>query len=336
MKILLSSHAFSPSVGGIEKVSSLVARAWTNLGHRVEILTQTSGPALWEGLCVHRCPSFSMVRRLSKEADFYFQSNLSLRTLLPAADQAAKTVILHQTYFQPWGKPPQAVGHLKWILSSAFRNLAISHAIARRLPRCWAVVGNLYDDVVFRPIPGIPRDRELVFVGRLVSDKGVDVLLQALNILGTEGNLRRPKLTVVGEGPEREPLRGLARNLGLDSQVEFVGQICGMELAGLLHRHRILVVPSVWPEPFGLVALEGAACGCFVVGSDGGGLPDAIGPCGLTFRSGCAESLALAIAQALDEPGLCRDLASRHLEGFTPAVFAKKLLAYAPLAKAKS
>jgi glycosyltransferase involved in cell wall biosynthesis len=276
------------------------------------------------------------VRRLARSADFYFQSNLSLRTLLPAADQTAKTVILHQTYFQPWGKPPQAVGHLKWFFSAAFKNLAISHAIARCLPRCNAVVGNLYDDVVFHPLPGIPRDRELVFVGRLVSDKGVDVLLRALHILGTKQNPRLPRLSIVGEGPDMETLRALARSLGLESQVEFVGQACGTELAVLMHRHRILVAPSVWPEPFGLVALEGAACGCLVVGSDGGGLPDAIGPCGMTFRSGCADSLALTIAQALDGPGLSQDSASRHLAGFTPAVFAKKLLAHAPAVVAKN
>jgi len=336
MKILLSSHAFSPSVGGIEKVSSLLARAWTNLGHHVEIITQTAGPATWEGLGVHRNPGLGTLRRLVRSADFYFQSNLSLRTLLPAADQTAKTVILHQTYFQPWGKPPQAVGHLKWIFSAAFKNLAISHAIALRLPSCSEVVGNLYDDVIFRPLPCTPRDGDLLFVGRLVSDKGVDVLLQALNMLGTKENPQRPKLSIVGEGPEMDALWALARSLGLESQVEFVGQTCGMELAGLMHRHRILVVPSVWPEPFGLVALEGAACGCFVVGSDGGGLPDAIGPCGMTFRSGCADSLSQTIAQALDGPGLSQDAANRHLADFTPAVFAKKLLAYAPVAVAKN
>jgi glycosyltransferase involved in cell wall biosynthesis len=197
-------------------------------------------------------------------------------------------------------------------------------------------VGNLYDDVVFHPLPGIPRDRELVFVGRLVSDKGVDMLLRALHILGTEKKPRRPRLTIVGEGPEMETLRALARSLGLESQVEFVGHVCGTELAGVMHRHRILVAPSVWPEPFGLVALEGVACGCFVVGSDGGGLPDAIGPCGMTFRSGCAESLARTMALALDGTGLSQDAARRHLARFTPSVFAKKLLAHASAEAAKN
>jgi glycosyltransferase involved in cell wall biosynthesis len=332
MIILLSSHAFSPSVGGIEKVSSLLAQTWTNCGHHVEILTQTEGPATWKGLTVHRRPEFGTVRRLAKSADFYFQSNLSLRTLLPAADQIAKTVILHQTYLHPWGKPPQVVGYLKWIFASAFKNLAISHAVASRLPKCCAVVGNLYDDSVFRPLAGIPRDRDLVFVGRLVSDKGVDMLLNALQIIVKKGNQMRPRLTIVGDGPEKQTLQKLARDLDLDSLVEFVGKVSGEELAGLLHRYRILVVPSVWPEPFGLVALEGAACGCIVIGSNGGGLPDAIGPCGLTFRSGSAESLALAIEQAFAGPGVSVDIARRHLEGFTTAIFAEKLLAHARMA----
>jgi glycogen synthase len=330
MQILLSSHAFSPDIGGIETVSALLARAWTGQGHSVEIITQTQGPETWEGLMVHRRPTFSDVRRLAKAADFVFQSNLSLRTLLPAFEEMRKTVILHQTHFQPWGHRPQAVGYLKRLVSLPFTNLAISNAVAKQLPRCRAVVGNLYDDATFRPLNGIVRDRDLIFVGRLVSDKGVDVLLRAMHILASESDELRPNLTIVGDGPERSGLQGLAHQLDIASQVTFAGKLAGADLVALLHRHRVLVVPSIWPEPFGLVALEGAACGCFVVGSDGGGLPDAIGPCGMTFRSGDPARLALAIVRALARASVDEVAASRHLERFTAENFAEKMLSFAP------
>ena len=71
----------------------------------------------------------------------------------------------------------------------------------------------------------------------------------------------------------------------------------GEELARLYNEHRIAVIPSRWNEPFGLVALEAAACGCAVIGSDGGGLPEAIGPCGVTFPDGDTA----ALAERLDE-----------------------------------
>ncbi len=59
---------------------------------------------------------------------------------------------------------------------------------------------------------------------------------------------------------------------------------------------------SRFDEPFGIVALEGIACGCVVVGSEGGGLPEAIGPCGRTFKNGDAQDLARVLAELLRHP----------------------------------
>ncbi len=130
---------------------------------------------------MHRRPSVGMVRQLVRRADFYFQSNLGLRTLLPACTEVRKTVILHQTYFQQWGHRPQTAGCLKWFLTAPFTNLAISQVVARQRPRCRDVVGNLYDDATFPPLHVIARDLDLVFVGQLVSDKAVDRFAASLH-----------------------------------------------------------------------------------------------------------------------------------------------------------
>jgi glycosyltransferase involved in cell wall biosynthesis len=87
----------------------------------------------------------------------------------------------------------------------------------------------------------------------------------------------------------------------------------------LLNQHRILVVPSRWPEPFGIVAVEAIACGCVVVGSVEGGLPEAIGPCGLTFPNGETEALAGVLQQLLTNPNKLAALranAAAHLAQF--------------------
>ena len=123
--------------------------------------------------------------------------------------------------------------------------------------------GNAYNHRVFRPDVSVPKDRDLVFLGRLVSDKGADVLIQALGKLAGKG--LRPRLTIAGSGPERESLAALAERLGVAPQVEFAGVVQGEGLAALLRRHAVMVVPSRWPEPFGIVALEGMACGCVPV-----------------------------------------------------------------------
>jgi glycosyltransferase involved in cell wall biosynthesis len=90
-----------------------------------------------------------------------------------------------------------------------------------------------------------------------------------------------------------------------------------------------MVVPSIWEESFGVVALEGAACGCVVLGSDGGGLPEAIGPSGTTFRRGDVSDLATRLAHLLqhsDEWKIYRAAAPGHLERHQPAKVAAHYL----------
>ncbi len=176
-------------------------------------------------------------------------------------------------------------------------------------------------------MPGVARDKDLVFLGRLVSDKGADLLLDALANLKTRG--LAPRLTIIGRGPEEPNLRRQAAELGITDQVEFAGLQTGEDLARALNAHKILVVPSRWQEPFGIVALEGIACGCVVIGSEGGGLKDAIGPCGVTFPNGDVERLADALASLLAHPERLADYrasAASHLARHKKADVARAYL----------
>ncbi|HSS47969.1 MAG TPA: glycosyltransferase family 4 protein, partial [Thermoanaerobaculia bacterium] len=105
-----------------------------------------------------------------------------------------------------------------------------------------------------------------------------------------------------GDGPEKPALESQARRLGIGERVRFLGSRHGEEIVRLLNAHRILVEPSRYDEPFGIVALEGIACGCLVIGSRGGGLKEAIGPCGLTFDNGDAAGLAEVLERVLADP----------------------------------
>ncbi|HEX8489949.1 MAG TPA: glycosyltransferase family 4 protein, partial [Chthoniobacterales bacterium] len=179
-------------------------------------------------------------------------------------------------------------------------------------------------DQVFRKLPAEARTREMIFVGRLVSDKGADLLLEALALLES-----KPRLTIAGDGPERGRLEKQMATLQLQSQVDFVGNQSSDNLAKLLNQHEIMVVPSRWKEPFGIVALEAIACGCVLVGSAEGGLPEAIGPCGVTFPNNDARGLANALAELLGDPtrrDALRRGAASHLAQFTPRHVAKRYL----------
>src|SRR2546429_9790427 len=119
----------------------------------------------------------------------------------------------------------------------------------------------------------------------------------------------------------------MAPSLDLEDQVAFAGAPPSDEVANLLHQHRIMVVPSLWEESFGVVALEGIASGCAVVGSEGGGLPEAIGLCGLTFPNGDANALAEKLAQLLTNDRLVRNLlsgAGAHLSRHHPTLVANR------------
>jgi glycosyltransferase involved in cell wall biosynthesis len=138
------------------------------------------------------------------------------------------------------------------------------------------------------------------------------------------------RLAIIGDGPEMTRLRGQAARLGIGSRVGFLGTRTGEDLVRLLNQHRVLVVPSRYDEPFGIVALEGIACGCAVVGSEGGGLKDAIGSCGRTFRNGDVADLARVLREVFEDPetpARFQRHAAEHLASHTSAGVAAEYLA---------
>jgi len=316
MKLLITSPSFLPCIGGLELATARLAEGLTARGHEVVIATETPGSELEGEPCrIVRGPSRSELLRLARWCDVFYQANVSLRFLWPLLFVRRPWVVSHHSWYR------QADGHRSWrdrlkrrLVRRAAASIAVSRAVAADLPGGTVVIENAYRDDVFRPLPEIPRSRPLVFVGRLVSDKGADLLLEALAALASGG--QKPRLSIVGDGPERPALEAQARGLGLAEDVAFLGVRTGEELARILNAHEILVVPSRYDEPFGIVALEGIACGCVVVGSAGGGLPDAIGPCGLTVPNGSVPELAAAIRRLLGDPAerrRLREAAPPHL-----------------------
>ena len=323
MKILIDSPAFLPQVGGLEINVANLAEQLARRGHEITVLTRTAGDGT-DGdspFRVVRRPGPREILRQVRWCDVFFQANVGLRGLWPLLLVRRPWVVSHHS----WYRRPD--GRIAWqdrlkrrLLPFASASIAVSRAIAEDLGSPAVVIPNPYRDGLFRLLPGIERSGDLVFLGRLVSDKGVDILLDALFRLAGEG--LHPRLTVIGEGPEAPGLREQAARLEIADRVDFFGTRTGMELVELLNRHRILVVPSRYNEPFGIVALEGIACGCVVVGSAGGGLKDAIGPCGRTFRNGDPEDLARVLGDLLRHPETWAEHlehASSHLARHTAA-----------------
>ena len=313
MKVLLSSHLFYPSVGGVESVGLMLAEALARSGMEVRVVTQTRG----EGeplfpFAVLREPSPAALWRAVAWSDLVLHNNISLQTAWPLLGMRRPWLIVHHTWI---ARPDGSRGWkdiLKRLVLRGGRSIAISAAVAEALPVPARLIPDPYDDELFCEWPGAVRARELIFVGRLVSDKGVDLLIDALGNLKEEG--LAPGLTVVGNGPELGALQAQAERKGVLGQIRFAGWKTGRELVGLMNQHQILVVPSRWREPFGLVALEGIACGCVVVGSAGGGLKEAIGPCGVTFANGDVQGLTGLLSGLFRRPETLEIYRGRALE----------------------
>lgn len=320
MKLLLYSPAFLPQIGGLEINVAGIAENVHTAGHEVTVVTQTAGagPDGFPFRVVRR-PSPRELLRWVRWCDVFFQANVSLRGLWPLLLARRPWVVSHHSWYcQSDGRIALQDRLKRGLLRFAAASIAVSQAVAADLSQPSVVIPNPYRDRLFRTLPGVERSRDLLFVGRLVSDKGIDLLLEALALLAREG--LEPGLAIVGDGPEMPRLREQARRLGLEDRVEILGTRTGEELVEILNRHRVLVVPSRYDEPFGIVALEGIACGCVVVGSEGGGLKEAIGPCGFTFRNGDAAGLAGVLARLLRDPELGRERlrhAPEHLASHT-------------------
>lgn len=285
MRILIYSTAFYPMIGGLENVVESLAGEFAALGHDVCVACQVEdmGGRLFPYRVVRR-PSALALMRLVRWSEVVLHVNVNLRALFPFLLIHRPWIVSHQGPYWDFLHAMTWQARLKYFLSRFARNIACSAAVAAHHSASCVVVPNPYDDTIFKPMPEVPRTQDLIFVGRLVSDKGADMMVEAAARLHAQGI--RPTLTIIGGGPEEMSLRKQVHEKGLDAHVIFTGPLRGAELAAMMNAHRIMVVPSKWDEPFGIVALEGIACGCVVVGSEGGGLKDAIGLCGLTFPNG--------------------------------------------------
>lgn len=162
-------------------------------------------------------------------------------------------------------------------------------------PENVVVVHTGIDPTVFFP-RAIPRETEILFVGRLVAWKGVDVLIRALGQLSKANPAWR--LRIVGGGPERAALEELARSLGIADRVVFEGERAQSDLPSVYSRARVSVVPHRF-DSFGKSVIESMACGTPVVGTDHD-IPEKLAHVGRFYPVARADDPA-ALANALSD-----------------------------------
>lgn len=170
-----------------------------------------------------------------------------------------------------------------------------------------AVIPNGVDSGFFIPSKSAPVPNSICFVGRLVSRKGVHVLLKAFSKVKEE--IDDARLLIVGDGRSRKGLESLVEKLKV-KDVSFTGNVNSSSVLSYYQKSEMVVVPSIDAESFGIVVVEAMACGRPVIVTDDGGLPEIVSDNndGIIVESGSSETLYRAIKRLLLNKGLAEKL----------------------------
>ena len=350
MRVLIYTSSFSPRVGGLETYAGTVAVGLASLGDRVTVLTEVEGPyashapyelvrrprlgaliaelrrcevALVVGPCLVPMLLASSLGRPFVVGHHGYQAACPNGLLLrrpggggrvPCGGEFLahryRSCVACMTRESGWRGP---VGVLSTGLRRALCRMGESFAVSRHVLRRLDLPGQVVWHGVANTAPLSRREPDgqlrLAFVGRLVPEKGVPILLEATARLRQRGLDAR--LTVIGDGPEQAGLARLGQELGLGASLRLAGTLTGEVLERTLAGEDAVVVPSIWEEAAGLVAMEHMARGGVVVVSATGGLPELVGEAGLTFPVGDVAALTTVLIRLWEDRGLAVTLGDR-------------------------
>lgn len=359
LKLLIYSHFFAPSIGGVETIVLSLARGLAELRgptgaceFEITLVTQTPADSYDDTSLpfrVVRQPILLQLWRLIRSSDVVHLAGPALAPLFLSLF-ARRPVVLEHHGFQticPNGQlliEPQSVpcpGHFMagrhgeclrcnssqgWLVSwklwlrTFVRRFLSAQASANITPTQWlgGLLGLPRTTAVLHGLvagPAVHRAASpslvpvIAFMGRLVTTKGVLLLLRAAKTLHEQG--RSFVVLIIGEGPERASLEKFAQDSRLAAQVRFAGRLDGGQLEAALAQVAAVVVPSLGGEVFGLVVAENMLRGLPVVVSDLGAFVEVLDGTGVTFRTADAVDLASALERLLDDPSAAARLAQQ-------------------------
>jgi glycogen synthase len=331
-QFLVSSWTFLPELGGVASNKFTLCNALKDAGYDVSVVTNAAGPDMNLGYPVHRRPGMLKLLRLYMQADVIYLSNPSFKLGWPILFLNKKIGLCHHSDSAFAGDPSKG-GFLKKLVANTIMRKAVHFPNSRFTrdggraqlegKRCAVAYPiALKTEVQLGTRDEYKARKDAFFAGRLVADKGVGFLIE--NWPEIKATLGIEKLRIAGDGALKQEL--MAKAAGMDG-IEFLGRQPLETVVKGMQDSAYVMIPSVWPEPFGNVGVEGMASGAVVISSDRGGLPEAVGDGGVLFSFDDKASFGKALKHARqvrdavmgsdDDFEAYRKVVNRHLDQFS-------------------
>ena len=255
-------------------------------------------------------------------------TRLSTRMKIPPVLFSAESIARNYVLAQRWRRARS----VKRAAGFIGENRVAAGLLSRGRPDVPTTIISQVGISIPRMLTPVPHSRFVIgFVGRLVPEKGLDILLRAAVRLQGDWDL-----LVVGSGPAQEELEGLAERLGVASRVTWLGALPPEELPGIWPRLDCLALPArttrQWVEVHGRAIIEAMGFGLPVVGSTSGALPEIIGPAGLVVQEDDVPALTAALQELIDSAprraAFAQEGRRRVMSEYVDAALARKTLAF--------
>jgi glycosyltransferase involved in cell wall biosynthesis len=340
MKLVILVNLFPPTwLAGTEIATYYMAEHLAQRGHEVHVITSLDEglpeESYEKGFYIHRLPRTKI--RFAGAFIFWADIVRTIRKVSPDIVHAQSLGIgvpallskkILKFPYAVWGQGsdvylPDWFTKLtsKTIIKNADSAIALTEDMKRAMQAMYdrdiAIVPNGIDLKEYtseRPMQNVGGPiKRILFVGRLHPVKGVQYLLQAMQMVHEE--VPGAKLILVGDGEERESLEKLTDSLGIRECVEFVGGVPHEKIPDYMHHADVFVLPSL-SESFGIVNLEAMACGLPIVATRVGGIPDIIedGANGYLVDTKNQEQIAEVLLKLLQDEQLRKDMSDNNRE----------------------
>lgn len=339
MKILYFVHWFWPHIGGMETLSMNAIPHLKKRGHNIIVVTSTSQIATapkdeYQGIPIYRLPMYDALQQRDVKMFLYVQKELikihkefepelihlhfggmPVGIFLPNISKESKhqTPIVLTLHAGISGLRAGSDTLMGKLLRRSTQIVAVSNSVMnsalKTLPDIKNKIIRIYNGV---PTPQVSPDilnfstPKILCIGRMVKEKGFDIMLEAFRTILQKHPQAR--LILAGDGPVKKELETLATEYGIFDNVSFLGWVSPERVPTLINRSTIVVVPSRWEEPFGLVAIEAALLQRPVIASKVGGLKEIVqdNSTGLFFNKENSNELAQKVSFLLSNPEVAK------------------------------